>query len=109
MAFAKRGCSVAVHYNSSKAKADTVVSDLRTLGVNATAFQADLSEYDNVRKLHADVVQQMGHPDILFNNSGITNSVIGAQGDIESVSIEEYENTWRVNAGSSYLVSGNHC
>jgi len=37
MAFAKRGCSVAVHYNSSKAKADTVVSDLRTLGVNATA------------------------------------------------------------------------
>jgi 3-oxoacyl-[acyl-carrier protein] reductase len=52
-----------------------------------------------------EVVQKLGHPDVLFNNAGATNSFIGPQGDIQSVSIEEFEATWRLNAGCSYLVS----
>lgn len=74
-------------------------------GINAVAFQADLSDYNNVRKLHAEVVHHMGHPDILFNNSGTTNRVIGPNGNIEDVSVEEFESTWKTNTGSSYLVS----
>ena len=57
-----------------------------------------------MRQLHTEVIQKLGHPDVLFNNSGATNSVIGPQGDIQNVSIEEFEATWRLNAGSSYLV-----
>jgi 3-oxoacyl-[acyl-carrier protein] reductase len=68
-------------------------------------IQADLSVYDGVRQLYTEVVQKLGHPDVLFNNAGATNSVIGPQGDIQNVSIEEFESTWRLNAGSSYLVS----
>jgi 3-oxoacyl-[acyl-carrier protein] reductase len=106
LALARRGCSIAVHYHSAKAKAEVLVFELINIpGVRAVVFQADLSSYDNVRKLHAEVVQQMGHPDVLFNNSGITNSVIGPNGNIEDVSVEEFEQTWKVNTGSSYLLT----
>lgn len=97
-----------MHYNASKCKADDVVKQLKLSGVNAVVFQADLSKYDNVRKLYTDVVAQMGPVDILFNNSGVTNTVIGPQGNIQDISIDEFESTWRTNTGSSYLVSGLH-
>ncbi|KAF8966072.1 NAD-binding protein [Flammula alnicola] len=106
LALARGGCSIAVHYNASKSKADEIVSELTQLpGIKAAAFQADLSAYDNVRNLHAAVVAEMGHPDVLFNNSGVTNTVIGPQGNIQDISVEEFESTWRVNAGSSYLLT----
>ena len=106
LALARKGCSIAVHYHSSKDKAEALVSELSKInGITAMAFQADLSNYDNVRKLHAEVIRHMGHPDILFNNSGTTNSVIGPNGNIEDVSIEEFESTWKTNTGSSYLVN----
>ncbi|KAF8804070.1 putative 3-oxoacyl-reductase FabG [Phlegmacium glaucopus] len=105
LALARLGCNIAVHYNSSKAKADDLVIQLEQLGVRAVSVQADLSAYDSVRRLHAEVVQKLGHPDVLFNNSGATNSFIGPQGDIQSISIEEFEDTWRLNAGSSYLLT----
>jgi 3-oxoacyl-[acyl-carrier protein] reductase len=99
-----------VHYNSSKTSADEVVAELTHLpGVKAIAFQADLSGYEGVHQLHAAVVAEMGHPDILFNNSGVTNKVVGPHGDIQDISAEEFESTWRTNAGTSFLVSQNFC
>ncbi|PPQ93894.1 hypothetical protein CVT25_007807 [Psilocybe cyanescens] len=106
LALARRGCSIAVHYNSAKSKADALIDELRKIpGVKAIAFQAEMGDFDQVRKLHADVVEQMGHPDVLFNNAGRTNSVIGMYGDIGSISIDEFEKTWRVNTASSYLLT----
>ena len=78
---------------------------LVTFGVRAKAFQADLSSYDGVRRLHAAVVESLGHPDVLFNNAGVSLKVIGADGDIENISPEEFETTWRINTGTHYLVT----
>lgn len=100
---ARQGCSIAVHYNKSKERAESVVSEimaLRDVKVNAVAFQADLGSYDEVRRLHQEVVEKMGHPDILFNNAGV-----GRVASIEDVAVDEFEQTWRVNVGSGYLVS----
>jgi len=106
LSLARLGCSIAVHYNSAAEKATELVSQLQALpGVKAAAFQADLSDYDNVRKLHREVVATLGHPDILFNNSGSTGRMIGPRGDIESLSIEEFEDIWRLNTGSSFLLT----
>lgn len=77
--------------------------------VKAAAFQADLSTYDAVRKLHAEVVNVLGNPDILFNNAGVLNGAIGVNGNIEDVSVETFEATWRTNTGTAYLVSGEDC
>lgn len=111
LTLASRGCSIAVHYHSNETSAKALVttldSSLQSIGVTggAAAFQADLSDYEMVKKLHKEVVDKMGHPDILFNNAGVTNKVIGPTGDIGDVSVEEFEATWKTNTGSSYLVS----
>ena len=67
-ALASLGCNIAVHYNSAAEKAEAVVEEVCAKGVKAECFQADLSNYDDVRKLHHEVIGKMGDPIILFNN-----------------------------------------
>lgn len=107
IALARHGYSIAVHYHKAEKIAEDLVQQITSdpYKVRAAAFQADLSTYDGVRKLHADVVRSLGHPDVLFNNTGILGLRIGAQGNIQSVSAELFEETWRTNAGTHYLVS----
>ncbi|KAH9919435.1 3-oxoacyl-reductase [Amylocystis lapponica] len=111
-ALARYGCSIAIHYNapSSKAKADSLIPDLSALAPpdvkpRFAAFQADLSKYDDARRLHAEVVRALGNPDVLFANHGVAGPKIGGNGDIRDVSPEVFEDIWRTNAGTSYLLA----
>ncbi|KAF9445194.1 NAD(P)-binding protein [Macrolepiota fuliginosa MF-IS2] len=106
LALARRGCSIAVHYNTAEEKARQLLLELKQFpDVAAAAFQADLSGYDGVRKLHAEVVKTMGNPDILFNNAGALNGVIGPNGNIQDISVEAFEATWRTNTGTAFLLT----
>lgn len=105
LTLANLGCNIAVHYHSALDAAEALVVELTSYGVKAAAFQADLSEYDAVRRLHAEVTTKLGHPDILFNNSGITGTRIGPSGNIQDISPEEFEKTWRTNTGTHYLLT----
>ena len=102
-----------MHHSSakSKAKADALVAELVKLapGVRAAAFVADLSAYENARKLCDEVVAVLGHPDVLFSNHGVTGPKIGPQGDMQQVSAEAFEETWRTNAGTGYVVRTHYC
>lgn len=105
--FAARGCSVAIHYNSpsSRDKASQLIAELTQCpGVRAAAFQADLSSYDATRAFYAEVVKDLGNPNILLSNHGVTGPRIGPEGDIADVSPEAFEETWRTNAGTHFLV-----
>lgn len=103
-ALAALHCNIAVHYNSATDTAKKLVDELLQLNVQAQAFQADLSSYDETRRLHKEVTEAMGHPTILFNNAGLTLGKSGIK-DISEVSIEDFENTWRANTGSAYLLT----
>ena len=64
-----------------------------------------MSDFDAVRRLHADVVSKMGHEvDILYNNAAMGGTVLGIRGKIENVNLDEMEKCWRVNAGAAFLV-----
>ena len=67
-ALASLGCNIAIHYHSAAKKAETLGEEVRAKGVKAECFQADLSNYDNVRKFYHEVIEKMGNPIILFNN-----------------------------------------
>ena len=103
LALARFGCSVAVHYNSASDVANTLVKDLKALNVRAEVFQADLSSYDDTRRLHKEVVEKMGHPTILFNNAGLT--LKSGVKSLDEMSIDDFEFTWRANCGSAYLLT----
>jgi 3-oxoacyl-[acyl-carrier protein] reductase len=48
LALASMGCSIAVHYHSSASVAEELVKQLKSRGVRAEAFKADLTKYDEV-------------------------------------------------------------
>jgi 3-oxoacyl-[acyl-carrier protein] reductase len=104
LALGRLGCSIAVHYNSAADTAESLVNELQSLGVRSAAFQANLSSYDETRRLHAEVVKELGHPSILFNNAGVTQSKSGVK-DISEVTIEDFETTWRANCGTGFLLT----
>ena len=70
--FGADGYRVAVHYSSSAAAAEAVLSGLRASGVDAEAFGADISDPGACQRLVKAVTERFGGLDVLVNNAGIT-------------------------------------
>jgi len=70
LALAKQGCDVAVNYLTNESKAREVVEQIKTLGQDAIALQADVSDYAQVQRLVAQTVDHLGGLHILVNNAG---------------------------------------
>jgi len=106
LALASLGCSIAVHYNTAADTAKELVQQIESANKagKAKAFQANLGNYDEVRRLHQEVVEQLGEPTILFNNAGLTLGKSGIK-EISEVTVEEFEQTWRANCGSTFLLT----
>lgn len=68
----ENGFDVAVHYATSKSDADDVVADLRAMGRQAEAIQADFLDEAEVTKLGQAAPEALGGPiDTLVNNASI--------------------------------------
>ncbi|WP_096199328.1 3-oxoacyl-[acyl-carrier-protein] reductase [Bacillus sp. FJAT-45350] len=68
----KQGANVAVNYSGSKEKAEEVVAELKGMGVEAFAIQADVADSESVQGMIKEVIGTFGSLDILVNNAGIT-------------------------------------
>lgn len=69
---AQRGFDVAVHYDRSEAAAHEVVDEIRALGRNAHAVQADLLDEDATHRLAQRAPEVLGGPlTCLINNASI--------------------------------------
>jgi 3-oxoacyl-[acyl-carrier protein] reductase len=71
-AFGRAGHRVAVNFCSHAEEAASLVEELRRAGAEAVAFQADVSDSIQARRLVDDVVKQYGTLDVLVNNAGIS-------------------------------------
>ncbi|PLR69718.1 MULTISPECIES: 3-oxoacyl-[acyl-carrier-protein] reductase [Bacillaceae] len=69
---ARNGANVAVNYAGSEAKANEVVDEIKALGREAFAIQADVSDSVAVAAMVKETVERFGRLDILINNAGIT-------------------------------------
>lgn len=69
---AKNGAKVAVNYAGSEAKANEVVDEIRKMGQDAIAIQANVADSESVTGMVKRVVEEFGSLDILVNNAGIT-------------------------------------
>lgn len=67
------GYAVAVNYRENKAAAEEVVRKIISMGGNVKAYQADISDPDEVKNMFEDVVTVFGRLDILVNNAGISH------------------------------------
>ncbi|MCQ6265760.1 3-oxoacyl-[acyl-carrier-protein] reductase [Fictibacillus sp. WQ 8-8] len=69
---AKNGAKVAVNYAGSEAKAQEVVDEIRSMGQDAIAVQANVADSESVSAMVKTVIEEFGALDILVNNAGIT-------------------------------------
>jgi 3-oxoacyl-[acyl-carrier protein] reductase len=70
---AKQGATVIVNYNTSKDKAQTLITEIETLGGKADAFQANVAVFDEAKQLIDNIIERYGKLDIVVNNAGITD------------------------------------
>jgi 3-oxoacyl-[acyl-carrier protein] reductase len=70
--FAQLGANVAITYARSKDAADDVVSEMKAIGVQAKAYQADAVDLSKAEEVITDIVNEWGSLDVLVNNAGIT-------------------------------------
>ncbi|MBD2298522.1 3-oxoacyl-[acyl-carrier-protein] reductase [Nostoc sp. FACHB-190] len=73
---AKYGASVVVNYASSSTAADNVVAEITSVGGQALALQADVSQAEQVEALINATTEKFGRVDILVNNAGITRDTL---------------------------------
>src|SRR6185436_458949 len=71
VALAKRGATVAVHYNESAAGATSVADEIGHHGGGAATFSADLTDPLAPPRLVEEVVAKFGRLDVLINSAAI--------------------------------------
>src|SRR3989338_4067777 len=75
IAFAREGAKVVVNYLKEKESADKVVAEIKKIGADAVAIQADVSKEEDVRGMIEQAVRRFGGVDVLVNNAGIVFDV----------------------------------
>ena len=97
---AERGWDIAVHYNRSATEAAETVRELRSLGVLAEAFRADLASESDITRLVADVLARFGRIDLLANCAAIWESK-----PLEDVTADDVRRHFEVNALGTFLMA----
>ncbi len=95
---AKDGCNIALNdLNEGMFENNTILDEIRGLGVEAEIFCADVSKYDQCETMVKAVKERFGTIDILINNAGITRDGLMAR-----MPEEQYDMVIAVNQKSVF-------
>lgn len=95
---AEAGADIMINYVGSREEAEATAADCRAFGVKAACCYADISREDDVEKLFAEMVQQLGGVDILVNNAGITRDAL-----LLRLSPEDFDAVLATNLRGAFL------
>jgi 3-oxoacyl-[acyl-carrier protein] reductase len=70
LGLAREGAHVGLHYNTSREGAESAASEIRALGRKAFTVQADLTSWDEFRRLAQETFERVPRLDVLVNNVG---------------------------------------
>lgn len=73
---ARRGATVVVNYHTNEAAAQEVVAEIQRAGGRALAVRADVSQFEEARRLVDTATEAFGQVDILVNNAGVTRDTL---------------------------------
>ena len=97
--FAEHGASIAFTYVSdgSKVKATDLEAKIKSLGVNAKAYQSNAADFTACEILVNDVMQEFGKIDICVNNAGISKDNL-----LLRMTAEQWDEVMQVNLKSVF-------
>ena len=96
---ASEGCAVAL-VGRNQEKIDKAVAEMKDIGAKAIGVKADVSKEDDVNRMVAETVEQLGRVDILFNNAAISWGVAP-----EKLTIEDWDQFIAIDLTSCFLCS----
>ena len=100
LALARRGASVAVHYNTSAAEAEKTVGEIKSLGVESMAVKAELTREADVSAMVKTVVGRLGRLDVLVNNAAVFFKT-----PLDTVTEQEWDRTLGPNLKGPFFCS----
>ena len=98
IALGQAGADVVVNYVSGDDTAQAVVDEIKTFGVNAIAYKADVSMEDQVGAMFEHAIQEFGTVDILVNNAGLQRDAAFA-----SMTFAEWNTVIGINLTGQFL------
>lgn len=98
-ALAREGADVALVARRID-RLNEVKSEVEKLGIKAAAYQCDVTDIEQVKKVVASVKEQFGRIDILVNNAGV-----GVAVPAEQQTDEQWNSVIRLNLDSVYYVA----
>jgi NAD(P)-dependent dehydrogenase (short-subunit alcohol dehydrogenase family) len=99
IAFAKEGAKVVINSRHKK-DAEEVVREIKAMGMEAMAVEADVSKANDVRIMVKQAVDRFGRVDILVNNAGIAHFC-----PVTNISEKEWDATIGINLKGQFLCS----
>jgi len=97
---ASRGANVVVNYVKSASAAEEVVTQIKAMGQKAVAIQADVSKFEDVKRMFDEAEQVLGKLDIVMSNSGIE-----CFADLEDTTPELYDKVMNLNTRGQFFVA----
>ncbi len=97
---AKDGFDIGVHYNTYLDGANEVVNQIKDLGRDAIALQANLTQENEVKNLVNEFTKQFSSVFGLVNNAGVYNRV-----EFDKLTLTEWDDTLRTNLTSAFMVT----
>lgn len=97
LCFAREGCNIAFTDIELSEQVRATEAELRNLGVQAKAYVADASGFDEAQAVVEQVKAEFGAIDILVNNAGITRD-----GLLLRMSEQQWDDVIRVNLKSAF-------
>ena len=104
LSLAREGCDVVVHYRDSRAEADALAGEIRSLGRQAWCVCGDFSNAYEPAVTMKTAWDLAGWVDILVNNASLY-----AHDSLADVPVERMQELWRVNALAPMLLARTMC
>ncbi|KAF2118835.1 17-beta-hydroxysteroid dehydrogenase [Lophiotrema nucula] len=94
------GAKVIVNYVKSSGPAGQVVDQIKSLGSDAVAIQADVSKVPQIVRLFEEAAKAFGGLDIVCSNSGVVSF-----GHLSEVTEEEFDRVFSINTRGQFFVA----
>lgn len=100
LAVAEAGANVAITWRESEQDAGKTVEELRALGVDAVAIQADVRSEASVQAAVEAAVERFGKLDLLINNAGRFETA-----DHSQITVEQWDAMFETNTRGPFLMA----
>jgi NAD(P)-dependent dehydrogenase (short-subunit alcohol dehydrogenase family) len=100
LALAEAGADIAITWRESEQDANKTVEELKALGVDAIAIQADVRSEDSVNAAMDAALACFGQLDLLVNNAGRFESA-----ELSQITVEQWDAMFETNTRGPFLMA----